>query len=211
LHYYYRLHAVDQFGNASGWATTDVVTLDAPASGVAGTEGVYVSSDHVATVRVPNGAMSNEVSCAIAIDNFIDAKPARGQVLVAGPYALSCKTATGTKVTDFNKPVSWTFNLKDKLTSGKHDPVASLYDIGGAAAVVKDAEFDSKNEALKFNSSNSNSAAVMASLPRSIVSPNLVVFILATIGIVIGIIWLVLRHKKKLDYEDYLRSKYYNL
>jgi hypothetical protein len=209
LHYYYRLSAVDMAGNASAWAMTDVTTRDATTPSDGAKEGVYTSDDKVVTVRVPSGATSREVNCSVGFDNNITAKGTSTKKVIAGPYFLLCKTATGDRIPTFKDEVTWVFDLKSKL-KGAQNPSAYTYEPGGSGTEADGAEYDSKAQTLTFISATSNSAAVLAEVPKGI-SFNLIVVFLVPILAAVGIVWLVMRQKKKLDYDEYIRSKYYDL
>jgi hypothetical protein len=212
IHYYYRLSALDPAGNVSGYATADVVTDDFNANS-GGTEGtVYTSDDSFATVTVPPGAVTEDADCSVSTINTKDGghKPGtQDQSLVVGPYSVLCKTAGGTQITEFSKPLSWSFNLKGRL-KGLNNPKAYSYDSSGPGTLVKGYVYDSKGQTIRVDSTSTAPIMVLAAVQHGI-SLNFVAALLLVLGIIAGVAVLILRRRQKTSYDDYLRSKYYNL
>jgi hypothetical protein len=211
LHYYYRLAAVDKAGNVSAWVMTDVRT-DSVGGGPRGSAEMTVKSlDNLVEIKLPAGAVASEISC-----NLNKLQDVSGQKigtvdepLVVGPYELVCRTTAGSLVTDYILPASWTISVKDKLKRLK-DPVVYTYDTDAKATPARDAEYDSEAQVFKVQLPPNAVTAVQGKVPKGI-PLNAVVIFLVVVAIVAGIIVFALHRKKKLEYEEYLRSKYNNL
>jgi hypothetical protein len=212
IHYYYRLSALDPAGNASGYVTADVTTDDFHANS-GGSEGTaYTSDDGFAAVTMPAGAVAEDADCSVSTTNVSDSshKPGTSELsLVVGPYSVLCKTAGGTQITQFEKPLTWTFSLKGKL-KGLNNPKAYTYDTSGPGTLVKGYKYDSKSETLRVDSTSTSPIMVLAAVQHGI-SLNVVAAFLLLLGIIAGVAVLIFRRKQKTNYDDYLRSKYYNL
>jgi hypothetical protein len=211
LHYYYRLRAIDVAGNSSGWAVTDVSTDDVTVNGSASSEASYMSTDSLASVQMPAGVAASEISCNISSLADVNGKQVgtASSPVVLGPYQLACKTTAGSIVTEFKKPVTWTLNLTDKLKR-MHDPVVYAVDAAGKGQYVKTGQFDSKDQSMRVVLPVTSIVVVRASTAQGI-SLSFVSIILVICGIIAAIVIYALNRKKKLEYEEYLRSKYYEL
>jgi hypothetical protein len=179
------LAAVDNAGNVSAWAMTDVSTENVKVEGSGSTEATYTSSDKLVTVTMPAGAASSEISCNL--NSLIDVNGhnvnEQNVPVIFGPYELACKTTAGSIVTQFKKQAAWTLNIAGTLKNGLKNPTS-----------------------LPPNSI----VVVRASKPQGI-SPNLIIFMLVVIGLVVSIVVYMINRKRRLQYEEYLRSKYYEV
>jgi hypothetical protein len=209
VHYYYRIKAVDQAGGSSGYASTDASTGDFQNSGDSSAAGgtTVSSDDGVVTVDMPDGSYEGEVDCTMTL---VGNSGGSGlNPVAAGPYSLLCKTLAGQQVTDFNKAVAWTYNLRGKL-AGLNNPVAFSFPGGGNPKAVAGQQYDAASGILKFSTTTSDTTEVLASKVQG-VSINLVTAILVVIVIMFGLAILVVRRSQRFGYDEYLRRKYYNL
>jgi hypothetical protein len=212
LHYFYRLSAIDTAGNMSGWATTDVSTDNVGVSENGSTEATYTSQDKLAVVQLPAGLVAgSEISCQVNDLTDVRGKKVgdKSQPVVLGPYELACKTVAGSVITDYKKQVTWTLDLKGQLKN-LHSPVAYMYGADGGPVEVKGVRYSDKDQTMVLQAPADAIVVVQASVPQG-VSPNFLVVFLVVAGIVAAIIVFALNRKKKLQYEEYLRSKYYEL
>jgi hypothetical protein len=213
IHYYYRLSAVDESGNTSGFATADVNTANFTANAVGEDATTYTSDDSFATVSVPPGAVSTDADCGVSVTNIAGDtnRPgnSQGLTLVVGPYYLLCKTSSGMVFTDYAKPLTWVFNLKGKLKDLK-DPRGYTYAANGSGNLINGSKYDSVSDTVRVDSTSPNPIMVLA-VAQVGVSINLVLGLILVVGIVIALAVLILRKKQKSTYDDYLRDKYYNL
>src|SRR6185437_14418417 len=69
VHYYYRLLAQDDAGNASDFVFADVETPAFTNNVTSGNDTTYQSDDGLATVNVPNGALSGDANCGVAANS----------------------------------------------------------------------------------------------------------------------------------------------
>jgi hypothetical protein len=211
LHYFYRLSAIDNAGNLSGWATTDVSTENVGTSETGSSEATYTSQDKLAVVQLPAGLVASEISCQVnALDDIRGKKIAnRAEPVVVGPYELACKTVAGSVITDYKKQVTWALDLKGQLKN-LHNPVAYMYGADGNPVAVKGARYSDTDQTMVVTVPADAIVVVRASVPQG-VSPNFLIVILVIGGIIAAIVVFALNRKKKLQYEEYLRSKYYEL
>jgi len=208
VHYYYRLSAVSVTGKVSGYATGDASTGQFAANSVSSDTGNYLSADKLAGVEVPAGAITSD-SAVCTVEVSTSKLGTTDRPVVAGPYSLVCKTASGDLITDFTKPVSWTFELKTKLNGYEKPSVVSV-DSSGGQSEVKDAVYNAKAQTLQFNQSSATTTAVLASKSQGIPG-NLVAIVVVLLLAIGGVFALVLRKSQKQNYNEYLRKKYYDL
>jgi hypothetical protein len=205
VHYFYRVKATDAAGNSSPYAQADASTPEFAQNTTGEGSITYTSDDQIATVTLPAGALGMEADCSIVADE----KKAESKKLqvVAGPYLFLCKDAAGNVITVLSKPIVWTYNLKTKLR-GYTGPQA----ITGEAKLdtALDSRYDKKAGVLQFTAVQAGSTAVLASTQPGLPLDVLAFAAVAIILISGGIIWW-LRRSQKQSYDDYLRSKYYNL
>lgn len=206
VHYYYRLHAITSSGGVSAYAYTDAATGSFTANSDTSSGGSFQSDDQSVSVNVPAGALDAAAVCTVSAGPKL---AVRGKTVIAGPYTLDCKSASGAPVLGFAKPVSWTYSLKSKLGKLTH-PTAVVIDGNGGQTAVGTGTYNASNQTLSFGQTASTTTAVLASAGFSLPSGLLaiIVILLAVVG---GVITVVLRKSQRGKYENYLRSKYYNL
>jgi hypothetical protein len=205
--YNYRISATSVSGRTSGYSIVSAKTGNFVANSVASAGSSYTSSDRVATVEVPPGALSADASCSLMPALF--KAEVSGRVVVAGPYSLICKNAAGTVLSDFLKPIKWSFALKTKL-AGYKNPSAVGVDSAGGRVDVPNATYDAIAQTLKFNQTMSGSIAIVAS--ARMVVPYGLIITLGAIGLLVVVgLTLFWRKAQREKYFDHLRAKYYNL
>lgn len=209
LRYFYRISALDTAGNKSDFAATNVFTPKFSSNTGTDSATTYTSDDQKVSLLLPGDAVDSAAMCTVTKDETLKAEGTTSKrPVAAGVYVLVCKTEAGDVIESFNKPITWSFNLKDSL-KGLANPEAYLMEEGGAVA-VKGAKYDGDSKILSFESTSDKPVYVLAAKAPGI-PLNLVAFILAVILAVGGVVVLILRRKQKTNYDDYLRSKYYNL
>ncbi|MDB5178898.1 MAG: hypothetical protein JWN01_841 [Patescibacteria group bacterium] len=208
VHYYYRVKATDSAGNSSEYAAADATTPTFTQTTSSDNSTTYQSDDGLASVTLPQGALDGDANCSVGKDDTKGVGSTQ-HPLIAGPYALICKDASGTVTTDFKKPLAWTFTLKDKL-KGVQNPLGYTLASGAAPVLVKNGKFDTKTKVLNMSTDGKGSVLVLASLPPQI-PWNLIIILLVVLVIFGAIAMFILRRKQKTNYDEYLRSKYYNL
>lgn len=208
VHYYYRLVAQDTTGNASPYAYADTVT-PAFASNVSASGGstTYTSSDGLATVLVPSGAVPSNVNCAVAANDQVI--HSSSEKVVAGPYQLVCKDANGNTLASVTESLQWTINLKGKL-KGLGAPAAYEADPNGTLTLQKGASYDSKSQTIGLQLDSANAVVVLAP-PAASFPWGFVALVLLVLGIMGGLASLVLNRQRRANFNDYLRQKYYNI
>ncbi len=207
VHYYYRVRAQDNTGGLSPFATVDAVTPAFQGNAVGDVS--YTSEDSLAAVALPGGSVSDQANCSLNADTQQRKPQSTKQTIVLGPYAFVCKAISGNVITDYNHPVRWTLNLKNKL-SGYTTPVAAVLASDGTAKVIPGASYDAKSQVMKFSTIPTGPVVVLASKTTPIPWSLLVPLGVVMLGIAGVFIWL-LRRRQTSNYNEYLRSKYYNL
>ncbi len=209
IQYYYRLQAQDAAGNASPTVTAKVAT-----AGFESTSGdgdvTYESPDKLARVLVPASAFQEPANCSL---DTISGTPGRGTkkhpVVVAGPYRLLCKTASGETLGNSDKPLTWTVTLKGQL-KGLNKPTVIVYDENDKVSDTKEPVKVQKDGSMVFASTSVFALAAAAS-PISYVWVGYVIGAIILILCVMAGAWLMIRRTQKVNYGDYLRSKYYDI
>lgn len=208
--YFYRLRAVDNAGNNSGYATTEITTGEFVAT-EAGT--TIQSDDGVVQVTIPDGALAEDASCSIVKNEDNTSSLGGTQMeLVYGPYEIVCKKANGDLVAGFEEsvlvrllPQDDAFKNFKNLVVFKLNPDTNEWE----AAQITTEEQDGQ-AVLSFNTDKPVQFAVVGErkpgAPWGIIS-----FIILIILIAIAVFVYLLRKAQKEHYQDYLRRKYYNL
>jgi|GEM_PF-4705315 len=209
VHYYYRIKALDANGNASAYATADAITANfvGTATSTSGSTS-YTSSDGLVTVMLPDGAVDGSVDCSVTPDPATNFATGQRKV-VAGPYELLCKDANGNTVTSFSQALAWSVNLKNRL-KGVTKPTAYTAGSSNNLSAITNAKFNRSSQVMTFTTTTANDVLVLATVTHG-VPWNLVVIILVVLGVMGGVAVIILRRRQKLNYDEYLRTKYYNL
>ena len=204
----YRLLAQDDAGNASDFVFADVETPAFTSNVTSGSDTTYQSDDGLATVNVPNGALSSDANCGVAANSqTVHVIP--GKKLVAGPYSLVCKTSDGNIISTFNSAISWSISLKNKL-SGVKTPAGYTVDQDGHLTLDGNSKYDSKAATLTISSTTDDSIAVLA-IPVPAFPWNTLAIVLVVLGIAAALAVLILRKQRTVQYHDYIRRKYYEI
>jgi uncharacterized membrane protein YgcG len=207
VHYYYRVKAIDTVGTASAYSFVDIQTPGFKSNLTGSGSTTLTSNDGLAQVSIPTGAVNGQLDCSVgsATNNV---KYDANQHLVIGPYQLVCKDSQGNPATAFTKPIAWAFNLKNKLT-GLENPLAFSTDANGNLSSISGSAYSASTTLMQFSSQTTNPVLVLATtIPP--VPWNLIAIILFLVGLVIAAVIFVLHRQQKSNYNDYLRSKYYN-
>jgi hypothetical protein len=211
IHYYYHLRASDLTGNLSAVASADVTTPDFSANSSEEDATTYTSEDEYASVSVPAGAVAGTADCSVAVTSFDETRRlgSEGQLLVVGPYYLLCKTISGKVVTEFLKPLEWSFDVSDKL-KGMNNPSAYMFKVSAPGELIKGSVYDARSRTVKVSTTSPDPVMVLANANQG-VSLNIIAALILLIGIMVGVGVLIVRTKQKATYDEYLRKKYYNL
>ena len=205
VHYYYRLSAFDAAGNQSGFATADTTTPAFNSNTTTGSSQKFTSDDSVANVTVPSGAFDSDTDCTIV--TMTTTVAAGKSHVVAGPYQLVCKDSSGNQIVTTNQAFTWTYALSGKL-NGYTKPQGVVIDDSKQTAVK--GTYSSKEHTLTFTAATLGVTAVLAS--KSAGFPlTIVIFALLLIGAVVAFVLFILRSKQKRSYDEYIRSKYYDI
>ncbi len=110
--YYYRIKALDESGNASPTATTEITTGSFEPN-VKAEDGITLTSeDGITQVIIPASALSEQASCDLRQSNTLHPGIEKF-VVVSGPYELLCKLESGEKVSVYKEPVMVKVLLND--------------------------------------------------------------------------------------------------
>lgn len=207
-HYYYRLRASDNAGNNSDYTKVDITTGQfKPNANAGGT--TITSDDGLVTVEIPAGALSGDASCTVTLSSQnADSLNTGSQHVVAGPYALVCKTSSGDNVGQFNQAVKVTITLG--ADSVKHytyfKPV--FFDDGSSKWTSGKGTYTAKSRTMQFATQKVLEFAVVGK-KRTGIAAYVWTFIVI---VAIALIFLIakLRSAQRAQYEAYIRRKYYN-
>ena len=210
VHYYYRVQAIDNAGNKSGYGTADATTAAFSANTSAGSDTLFVSDDNMTSVDLPPGAIDADSECDIAgiTDNTSSLVIPKLSVVV-GPYLAACKKSTGETVDSYAKSglavIATTKDLRSKY--GKFYVYA--YNAQADKWVVQKAVYNSKKGTYSFNTIGSSEYALLAAkrAPFPWTPVLLVLILILGAG---GVLFWRVRQVQKYKYDEYLRSKYYN-
>jgi hypothetical protein len=206
VHYYYRVSAFDAAGNQSGFALADATT-SAFNGTITTTTQSFTSDDKLATVTIPSGAFDDSADCTVIVSTLTI--PVGKSILVAGPYQILCKDSSGNDILTTKQPLLWTYAIKGKMAGYQKPTGVTVTGSGGPDSSTK-STYNTKTGVLNFTSAAVGTTAVLA--VTSAGAPiTAIIFIILFILIVIGIVVVFLRKGQKRDYNDYIRSKYYDL
>ena len=207
LRYYYRVRAIDTAGNVSNPAITQASTPSFKGSSNA-TNTTFTSDDNLANVTLPPEAFGVEVVCSITADTAL-ATP-KEHPLVAGPYVLICKDQAGNVITDTKKPLTWSVKIGAKMKN-LVSPQAVRRGSDGKLVELPGGSYDAQSGLFQFNLTEAGPVAVLASYKQTnLLSGNVVTIIVVLLLLGLGIAGFMLRRRQISNYDDYLRSKYYN-
>ncbi len=202
--YYYRLRALDQAGNASSHATTEVKTGSFDPNAKADEALVLTSDDGVAKVTIPAGALSEEASCTLKPSRYLTPS-LKDYVSFSGPYELVCKVASGNKISSFAQPVSVEVILNEDM---KKEYSEFKY-------FTRSDDWEEVSEPSSDNSfvlGESTDFALMGKTKKTPLWQKilLVLFVIGTIaGLAIVVLTRVSRWRLKRKLEEQNRANYY--
>lgn len=209
VQYYYRIQAKDAAGNASPTVTASATTASFETTS-GDSDVTYESPDKLARVMVPAGAFSEPANCSLdAISGGSGRGTKQHPVVALGPYRLLCKNANAEPLGNSDKPLTWTLMLKGHL-KGLTKPAVIAYDESGLASDTKELGVVQKDGSMVFQSTSEFALAAAASS----ISYAWVGYVIGAIILILCVMagaWLVIRRNRKVNYNQYLRSKYYNL
>jgi hypothetical protein len=209
IHYYYRLKAMGADGLAGTSVTADARTPEFAANTDSSRDVTLTSNDQVVDVTLSAGSISDQADCSVS-DSSDAVSITNGQSKVAGPYQLFCKTRLGETINVFAKPVSWNYHLKGHMGSGLVPKGYRLVS-GGKIQAVADASYDKTTQDFRFTTSDAGQTLVLASSgPVSLMALAMIGLVILFVFLGIGILFFV-RFPVKQTYEEYIRSKYYDL
>ncbi|MBW4061445.1 fibronectin type III domain-containing protein [Candidatus Saccharibacteria bacterium] len=206
VHYYYRISAFDAAGNQSPYATADATTT-AFAGSSTSTPQTFTSDDKVATVSIPSDAFDTDTDCTV-VTSQTAVSPGKN-VIVAGPYEVLCKDSSGNAEVATKQPLTWTYAIKAKM-SGFKNPVGITLSDNASATTATKSTYNSKTGGFTFTSATLGSTAVLASVNPGL-PVSLIVFGFLFLLIAAAVVIFFLRRGQKRDYNEYIRSKYYDL
>ncbi|HSX02982.1 MAG TPA: hypothetical protein VLI05_06780 [Candidatus Saccharimonadia bacterium] len=205
VHYYYRLSATTAAGQTTDYALADTTTGSVLSAASSGGQS-YTSADHLAIATLSDGTLPAGATCTVGA---ADSLAAGDRTTIAGPYQLTCQDSAGTALTTFNQPVAWTFKLGDKLR-GFTSPQIAHAGNSGTTQLVSNAHYDAKAATISTSLPGTDRVAALASRPNY----GWVGYVaIALVGLlaVAALAIIPLRIARKQSYQEYLRSKYYNL
>ena len=206
-HYYYRVSAIGQGGISSEYVFKNVDTGTFAQNATSAINGNFASADETANVLLVAGTLDADAAICNVITSHLKLTKSVGAI-IAGPYELVCKNTSGKVLTDFNKPVTWKYNLKSK-NNGYGNFRGVSVGAGGRLDAAPTSDFDSQSQQLTFNQSTATTTAVLAASKRGIPAGSITIIVI--VFIFLGWVIFNLRASQRQRYTDFLRSKYYNL
>lgn len=211
--YFYRVKAADAAGNESGYATANGRTPAFVANNVGGPNAsgdsniTYTSDDGKAKAVLSTSALDGEADCSVEHNGTqIDTVSLR---VITGPYQLVCKNSAGDSISSLSSPIVWTLNLKNDL-KGYSKPRADQLDSSSNTSAIKDAKYDKKSGTMTLSLASFDTVYVLAAKNKPF-PWSIVVVIILLLAIVGAVFFFILRRTQKAGYDEYLRTKYYNL
>jgi len=171
----------------------------------------YDSPDNLAHVLVPAGAFQEAANCSLDIVAGGSGKGTKKHpVVVAGPYRLLCKNASADILGTASKPLTWTLSPVKGQLKGLTKPTVIVYDENDKVSDTKEAFSVQKNGTIVFASSSVMAIASAASSISYAWVGYVVGAIILILLVMVGA-WFTIRRSQKVNYSDYLRSKYYDI
>ena len=209
IRYFYRLKAIDPIGTSSDYVTADATTPPFVANVTAGRDTDVTSDDRKVTVTILSGALDKEAVCQVASVK-LETKLMAGNRLESGPFEISCRTSTGETVKNYAKPVIWSYALpkngpQDRpfiAYAGQPGKTATVQTMTTSVPAARTLTFASPGNAITYVLSTN------AAMP---VTTYLIIggAVLGTLLLLIAL--FLVRLPVKRSYDEYIRSKYYDL
>ena len=206
MHYYYRLAALNAAGAMSDYALADATTAEVLGSSAQATTS-FSSSDGVATATVTTGQVSAGVVCSVTGGSKA-ASSARP--VIAGPYRLECQGADGQPLATLTGTVQWRLEPGSRLIGYTTPQVAQSVKDTDALQLANTGQYDDKTHRLTVTLPVNERVAVTAMVPNYAWVNYVAVAGLGAMIVIVLLFW-PLRSARRQNYQDYLRSKYYNL
>jgi hypothetical protein len=213
-HYYYRVRASDGT-NWSDFATVDVRTPEFT-SNTAETDTTYKSDDGLASVVVPGGAFTVPANCRLTVETVRQHLDSSSSV-VGGPYVFTCRTIAGSILTDITQPLTWNFDISKKMVGHQNPSVMNLpYGEKTAKPLTDSVTYNQKQGVLHVTTSKMGTMTIVAAVAsQSAPATVLIVGALSLLAFgavaTAGAMWWLSKRKKKIDAQEQLRSKYYDI
>lgn len=189
--------------------SSPIPSPDSAAKSDSSRESTYMSDDHIVDIIVRAGTITDHGDCSVSGPTETPSL-ANGQSNIAGPYRLVCKTPSGNTVKAFAKPVVWTYRLQERPTKGEI-PKAFVLTSDGSKKEVAGSFYDEASRNLIFETTDTGQTLVIATSARvSLMVYGLIGLVVLIVGLGLGALFFIRRPAKR-SYEDYIRSKYYDL
>lgn len=203
--FFYRLRAVDTSGNTGPYALTEVKTPVFVSNLLTEGETTLTSDDELITVIIPFGAVEGDARCYLApSENEI--KIAKAESL-SGPYLLTCKKPSGDVVERFGAPVTLKFAIDDQRRS---DYKKVLFYTRESAWIKVPSAYD-KEAGVDFYATDKPLEFAIMGQQKEPLPWTVIVLGIAALGTFAGVMAVRLRQLKRMQYEEYMRRKYYEL
>jgi hypothetical protein len=165
----------------------------------------FASGDQIAIAAIPVGSIPDGAICSVK--NIDPPSVSSGKTIVAGSYLLTCMSSMGQVLPLNGITVAWQLHLKDVIKDlGR--PKAEY--TNGTTTKSLMSSYDKKTYVLGFNTAATNSVLAVSS-PKSNLWVSLLIIGLVILAIVAFLLFFPVRGHRRRSYQEYLRSKYYNL
>lgn len=206
--YFYRIRAKDAAGNKSSFVIAQVTTGEFSSNSTSDQDTTVTSEDNVVSVLIPAGSLSDNAFCNLGISTDVLSPNNSGQIVVAGPYELSCRTSDGNIIDTFTKPFVLTANINAKE---KHVKNLVYYGQGddGNWNKLKILTHDKKASIDTVDLQTYRIFTVMGTLKKTPLIIKILIFLLI-IGVIIVLIRFInsrlSKQRAQTEYDEYLRK-----
>lgn len=194
--YTYRVSARDGAGNWSDYALVDIKTSGFEPNVSPDEESTISSDDGLVSVKIPAGAVDEDVLCLVLLDSELTGSLADSNSVLVGPYKLECKKKDGSFIEQFNQEAEYTV----KTASSESD--ATLFINNGDIWEESDVAYDGEVQGYRFNSDLPSIFAVASENKKSSPVMLIVGIIAVIIAIVAFIIWLIRRRRMQAEMQS---------
>lgn len=203
--YYYRLKAVDSSGNSSEYSVTELTTGEFKINVYADRGGVFGVDDWL-SISVTAGSVDEDAQCSVT-DEVIYPPKENGYGVFSGPYSITCKTRSGTKITQFNKPAIASIKLDQEVLEKYNDRIFFVGNDGKWQKVNTNVKGDTTTFEIK---DHMQFTGLGRKKSASVIWKVLIVLlgIGGVGGAIVGLMYLRYKHQQSAIYEDYYRKQY---
>lgn len=208
--YHYRLQAMDNANNRSGYATVDGTSTGFQANVDPSNDSTINSDDEAFSVVFPSGTFDKPALCVIAASSANLPPQIDKYKVVAGPHDVTCRDSAGNVLSvSSDKSLALTVQLKKLNTS--HVSTLSYYGFSSDNqwSPLQTTTPTGKDKIAHLNLGN-NSAFVVMGKQSKLTIWKVILTVVVIIAVLVGVALLVsrflLRRKYQDQYNDYMKK-----